>query len=155
VKRYRIATLMTITLYLAIGLGALLEREPLQTRMWASTIYSLTAFVLGTSTLLAFVQSGRERFAWIGFSVFGWAYLLLLGFEISGTWHKPALLTTWLLNELLESSRYVFSHSVEMNTFSTVGHAFFALVVGLIGAFLGYSLGAKAQTESVTGRGAD
>ena len=40
-KRYRIATLMTITLYLAIGLGALLNPQPLQARIWTSTIYAM------------------------------------------------------------------------------------------------------------------
>jgi hypothetical protein len=42
-----------------------------------------------------------------------------------------------------EATRYVFSHSVEMTTFSAVGHAFFALLFGLTGAGLGYSLGPK------------
>jgi hypothetical protein len=139
-KRYRIATLMTVTLYSAIGLGALLNHEPLQAKIWASTIYTLTAFILMTSTLIAFVHRGRERLAWIGFAVFGWAYLLLLGFELSGRYKKPELLTTWMLKEMLESSRLVFTHSVEMDTFSIVGHAFFALIFALIGALLGYEL---------------
>ena len=139
-KRYRIATLMTITLYSAIGLGVLLNPEPLQAKIWASTIYTLTAFILMTSTLMAFVQTGRERLAWIGFSVFGWAYLLLFGFEQTSRLNKPPLLTTWVLEEILESSRYVFRHFVTMRTFSTVGHAFFAVIFGLIGALLGYKL---------------
>jgi hypothetical protein len=139
-KRYRIATLMTITLYFAIGMGAVLDPEPLQAKIWTSTNYTLTAFILMTSTLMAFVQSGRERLAWIGFSVFGWAYLLLLGFEIAERWHKPQLLSTRVLWEILESSRYVFSHSVEMEPFATVGHAFFALLFALLGALIAHSL---------------
>jgi hypothetical protein len=146
-KRYRIATLMTITLYFAIGMGALLDPAPLQAKVWASTIYTLTAFILMTSTVMAFLQRGRERMGWIGFSVFGWAYLLLLGFELVEFGNKPRLLTTWVLQEILESTRYVFSHSLEMETFSTVGHAFFALLFGLAGALIGYLLGRPPATN--------
>ena len=53
------------------------------------------------------------------------------------------------------SSRYVAAHSVEIDTFSTVGHAFFALIVGLIGAFLGYSLGPKEPAKRAAGTSAD
>jgi intracellular septation protein A len=74
---------MTVTLYFAIGMGAILDPDPLQAKIWTSTIYTLTAFILMTSSLMSFIQSERERRAWIGFSVFGWAYLLLLGFELS------------------------------------------------------------------------
>jgi hypothetical protein len=139
-KRYRIATLMTITLYFAIGMGALLDPEPLQAKVWASTIYTLTAFILMTAIVMAFIQTGRERLAWIGFAVFGWAYLLLLGFELTDRGNKPLLLSTWVLGEILESSRYVFSHSVELTTFATVGHAFFALIFAMTGALIAYSL---------------
>jgi hypothetical protein len=141
-KRYRIATLMTATLYSAIGLGALATHEPRQALIWNSTLYTMTAFILMVSVLMVFIQSGRKRFAWIGFSVFGWAYLLLLGFEQTERFKKPRLLTTWVLEEILEETHYVFSHSVEMETFSTVGHAFFALIFGVTGALLGYSLAA-------------
>jgi hypothetical protein len=144
-KRYRIATLMTITLYSAIGMGAILDPEPLQAKIWRSTIFSLTAFILMTATLMAFIKAGRERFGWIGFSVFGWAYLLLLGFEVSERWNKPRLLSTYILQEILESSRFVFSHRVELTTFSPVGHAFFALFFGLIGALIAYSLAPIVQ----------
>jgi hypothetical protein len=139
-KRYTIATLMTVTLYLAIGLGAILDPQPLQAKVWTSTIYTLTAFILMTSSVMSFIQGGRERRAWIGFSVFGWAYLLLLGFELTDRWHKPRLLSTWVLDEILESSRYLYPHSIEMQTFAGVGHAFFTLLFGLIGARIGYSL---------------
>jgi hypothetical protein len=149
-KRFRIATLMTVTLYFAIGMGAILDRDPPQMKVWMSTIYTLTAFILMISTLMSFIESGRERRAWIGFSVFGWAYLLLLGFEVPDNWGqppllatvrgKPRLLTTWVLGEICESSRYVFGHSVETATFTSVGHAYFSLIFGMIGALIGYAL---------------
>ena len=114
---------------------ALLDPEPLQAKIWSSTIYTLTAFILVISTLMAFIQSGRARLGWIGFSVFGWAYLLLLGFELTDRGNKPRLLTTWVLRDNSSKlTRYVFHHSVEMTTFSTVGHAFFALLFALTGA---------------------
>lgn len=150
-KRYRIATLMTITLYFAIGMGALLDPAPLQAKVWASTIYTLTAFILMTSTLMAFIQSGRARLGWIGFSVFGWTYLLLLGFELTDWGNKPRLLSTWVLGEILESTRYLFHHSVEMTTFSTVGHAFFALLFALTGALIAYSLTPKTPAAQKYG----
>ncbi len=144
-KRYKIATLMTIILYLAIGWGALLN--PADGWIWESTIYSLTAFIMTTATLLAFVRRGRERMAWTGFAVFGWAYLLLLGFERFQFGQKPKLLTTWILYEMLESGRDWFRYSVEMGSFSTVGHAYLALLFGLLGARLGRSLAAPDDSN--------
>lgn len=142
-KRFRIATLMTITLYSAIGMGALLDKEPLQAKVWISTIYTMTAIILMITSLMSFIESGRERRAWIGFSVFGWAYLLLLGFELWDKLRKPQLLTTRVLGEICESSRYLYRHSLEPETFTAVGHAFFALIFAMIGAFIGYSLPAR------------
>jgi hypothetical protein len=139
-KRYTIATLMTVTLYFAIGMGAILDPDPLQAKIWTSTIYTLTAFILMTSSLMSFIQSGHERRAWIGFSVFGWAYLLLLGFELSDGWRKPRLMSTWVLQEILESSRFLHRHSIEIQPFSAVGHAVFTLLFGLSGALIGYYL---------------
>ena len=98
-KRYSIAALHDRHPLFGNRPGALLNTEPRQAWIWTSTIYTLTAFILMTTTLMAFIESGRERLAWIGFSVFGWAYLLLLGFELTHVLQKPRLLTTWVLVE--------------------------------------------------------
>jgi hypothetical protein len=60
--RYKIAPLMVVILYMAIGFGALFN--PMTDWIWSSTIYSLTSFVMTTSTLLAFLRRGSGR-AWL------------------------------------------------------------------------------------------
>jgi hypothetical protein len=134
-KRFNIMTLMTVILYMALSLGALFD--PAQSLIWSSTIYTMCAVILMTSTLMAFLRRGPERAAWMGFAVFGWSYLLLLGFDVQTRFPKPPLLTTLVLNEILESMRYLFEHSVEMASFAPVGHAAFLFLFSLVGAVLG------------------
>jgi intracellular septation protein A len=77
--RSKIGPLMVVILYVAIGLGALSNpRSSLSEQIWASTIYTVTAFLMTIGTLLAFVRRGHAKMAWIGFAVFGWTYLVLL-----------------------------------------------------------------------------
>ncbi len=132
-KRSQLATLMTITLYLAMGLGALLN--PGDSWIWLSTIYTLTAFVMTTATLMAFIKSGRQRVAWTGFATFGWAYLLLC-FRESADAASPHLVTTWLIRLLNETSHASTKHFSNERGLAALTHSVLAIVSGLIGSRL-------------------
>jgi hypothetical protein len=154
-KRYKIAPVMVVILYLAIGLGAILN--PRDARIWESTIYTLTGFLVATATLLAFDRRGRERMKWTGFAVFGWGYLVL-GFEAFSPAKRPDLLTTWVIKELVEwlNDMYVGTNRVRdplrLETSLAVGHSIFALLCGLVGARLGSYLAAGDPPQRANAR---
>ena len=69
--RFSIAGLMGVVLITAIGLAAL--RSPSHT--WAGVLLLATLAALCIAVIGAFCRTGAERGGWIGFAVFGWAYL--------------------------------------------------------------------------------
>jgi hypothetical protein len=90
---------------------------------------------------MAFVRRGRESIAWTGFALFGWAYLLLLGFQDWSVAPRTPLATTWISRELLETARYFLRlRSWSESAFSAVCHSFFTFLSGWVGAYLGSSL---------------
>ena len=69
--RYNIANLLTIIFVLGVGFAALRESNDL----WDSGVFTLTIGVLLISILLAVHRIDSRRAFWIGFALFGWAYL--------------------------------------------------------------------------------
>jgi hypothetical protein len=136
---------MVVILYMAIGLAALSSpRSSLSDRVWASTIYTVTAFFMMTGTLLAFVRHGRDRTAWTGFAVFGWAYLVLLGFQDWSDAPRTPLVTTGITRELLYTARdFLRLHLWSESAFSAVCHSFFTVLAGWVGARLAGALAAQ------------
>jgi hypothetical protein len=153
--RYKIGSLMVVIFYVALGLAAVCNpRHPDSERIWASAIYTATAFFLTTGTLMAFVRRGRERAAWTGFAVFGWAYLLLLGFQEWSVARRTPLATTWISRELLEFTRDLLRLCFwSESAFSAVCHSFFTFLSGWVGARLGASLVAEDTSGRETSRG--
>ncbi len=70
--RFTIAGLMIAVVVFAVGLAGLRAASPL----WASAVFTITVTLLTTAILGAAACRGRPRVAWLGFSVFGWTYLL-------------------------------------------------------------------------------
>jgi hypothetical protein len=70
--RFHIGTLLGIVLILGIALGALRESN----EIWDSGVLTLTAGVLLTSVLLALHRTEKRRVFWLGFALFGAAYLV-------------------------------------------------------------------------------
>jgi hypothetical protein len=143
--QHKIGPLMVVILYVALGLAALCNpKYPSSERVWASTIYTVTAFFMTTGTLMAFIRPKRESVAWTGFAVFGWAYLLLLGFQDWSVARRTPLVTTWTTQELLETTRdFLRLISWSESAFSAVCHSFFTMLSGWAGARLACSFSAQ------------
>src|SRR5258708_5588979 len=101
VNRLSIAGLMGVVLVVALGLVALKEG----TETWASATFLLTSILLLGAVLSAMHGRGALRAGWIGFALFGWAYML---FVFGGWWGEPIKVspppvpTRWLLDQLHE-----------------------------------------------------
>ena len=68
--------------------------------MWASLTFGMVLLFLLGATLNAFLQPAETRAGWIGFALFGWAYLILN----FGPWAKmetPPLPGSWPVERLL------------------------------------------------------
>ena len=71
--RFTIAGLLGMVVFLAVGLAALRAA----TDAWDSGVFGVTLTLLLTSLLLAVHRTERRRAYWIGFALFGWAYLVM------------------------------------------------------------------------------
>jgi hypothetical protein len=69
--RFTIASLLVFVLFLAFGLAALRE----STEVWDVAVFGVTFLLLLTSVLLAVHRTGPRRAYWLGFALFGGAYL--------------------------------------------------------------------------------
>jgi FG-GAP-like repeat len=71
--RFRLGTLLILIIVLGVGFAALRESND----TWDSSIVSLTLGVFLISTLLAIHRTGKRRAFWLGFALFGAAYLAM------------------------------------------------------------------------------
>jgi hypothetical protein len=69
--RFHLGTLVILVLLLGVGLAALRESS----EVWDSSIFSITLGVLLISILLAIHRTEKKRAFWLGFALFGSAYL--------------------------------------------------------------------------------
>ena len=98
IRRYQFSLvgMMGLVLAAAIGCGALRYAS----EFWASTLLTLTAGSLLVAILGALFRRGQSRAFWVGFTVFGWSYLILvISLRIWSGWGvvAPQLLSTKLL----------------------------------------------------------
>ena len=70
--RFRIRSLLGVVLFVAIAAAALRAADD----AWDGGLLGLTALSLLTAVLLAVHRTDRKRAFWLGFTLFGWAYLL-------------------------------------------------------------------------------
>jgi hypothetical protein len=70
--RFSIASLLALVVFVAVGLAALQAASD----VWDGGVFALTLLTLLTATLLAVHRRGRERAFWMGFTLFGSAYLV-------------------------------------------------------------------------------
>jgi len=71
--RFTLAQLMAIVLLVGFGFAALRNAA----EFWASATYTLAFLMISVAPLCALARKGRDRMAWVGFAVFGWARLLV------------------------------------------------------------------------------
>jgi WD40 repeat protein len=69
--RFNIANLIVVILVLGVGFAALRE----STELWESGIFTLTIVSLLLSVVLAIHRTDKSRAFWLGFALFGSAYL--------------------------------------------------------------------------------
>ena len=70
--RFSIATMLGVVLLVAVALAALRA----STDAWDSGVLGLTLLILLAAILLAIHLTERRRASWLGFALFGWAYLI-------------------------------------------------------------------------------
>jgi hypothetical protein len=71
--RFTIASLLGLVVFLAVGLAALRAA----TDTWDSGVFGVTLSLLLFSLVLVIHRIERRRAYWLGFALFGWAYLLM------------------------------------------------------------------------------
>jgi hypothetical protein len=91
--RFHIGTLVILVLVLGVAFAALRESN----RIWDNGVFTLTVGVLLTSVLLAIHRSEKRRAFWLGFAIFGAAYL---GLSLIPS-IEPRLITTKALAYLV------------------------------------------------------
>ena len=69
--RFHLGTMLLIVLLVGVGFAALRESN----EFWDSTIFSITLGVLLTSILFTIHRTEKRREFWLGFALFGAAYL--------------------------------------------------------------------------------
>jgi hypothetical protein len=72
-SRFSIASLLGVILFISVALAALRA----STDAWDGCLLGLAVMVLLTAILLAIHRRDRKRAYWLGFSLFGWVYLLV------------------------------------------------------------------------------
>jgi hypothetical protein len=137
-RRSTIGGLMAVVLVLAIGLAAL--RNP--SVLWVGTIFLATRVILALGAIGVVLRKHAERAWWLGFSVFGWGYLVLL--TPSPTTMTSMQLPTW---SLLAALRPALGPSGELMAqpnpgvrlslgYFEIGHDLLALLAAFLGALL-------------------
>jgi hypothetical protein len=71
--RFNIASLLAVVLFLAVGIAALREAND----TWDSSLFSITISVLLISILLDIHRTEKRRAFWLGFALFGSAYMAI------------------------------------------------------------------------------
>lgn len=116
--RVSIGTLVGFIAFLSVGLAAL----QFASSPWAGVVFSGTLALLTFAVLAAYCRRGGRRGAWIGFALFGWAYLTLT----NGPWFdvnvRPLLVTTkviqWSYPWLVPDSRQPLVFRSGLQTFT-------------------------------------
>ena len=75
--RFSIRQLLLGTALVAVGCVALRSASP----TWVAALLGLMLLVLTAAVPLAIFRQGGDRAYWFGFALFGWLYILLLGYS--------------------------------------------------------------------------
>jgi hypothetical protein len=129
--RFTIAGLLTVVVFVAVGFAALREA----TDFWDSATFTLTVAALLVSILLAVHRARTKRAFWLGFAVFGSAYLVLTLLPST----EPRLLTTRAMDYLGVGSQQLF---VGINV--RIWHSLFTVILAWLGGHLSRFIHARS-----------
>ena len=153
--RFSLRSLFAVTAFIAIGLTALTHAN----RVWAAALTGGVVLSLSSATLAAVYRSGSSRALWLGFSLFGWIYLVLA----HGPFREIPLPTSFAFEYLehrlgllpippplaQEGSLFppeaTFDPYFSLRGFENVGHALFTLTLAAVGGVLGRILHATQR----------
>jgi hypothetical protein len=148
--RFTIARHMAIVLYLGFGFAALRNAD----EFWASTASTLAIVLVAAALVGASSRSGRARTPWVGFAVFGWAYLLTahlprrdIGVRF-GPVIRPHLLVGWGFARL---QPYIKPLPPGVNgdfSYDQVSVSLGIILFGLIGMVLGRFLALEGERSN-------
>jgi len=143
--RFSLAELMAIVLYFGFGFAALRNANV----FWASATYTLAIMMVAAALVGALARKAGARTAWIGFAVFGGAYLLVsrlpgLNTPTVGLQGGPYLLIEWGIAQL---APYLYPPGTGRNwaEYDQVSHSLGIILFGLVGAVLGRFLAVKGE----------
>jgi hypothetical protein len=140
-KKITIRQLMFVVFMVAVLLT--LGTRPSQA--WSSVIISITVFFLATAALLACVRRDKNRIAWTGFAIFGWAYVII-GIGPKFDCLDSPMITNAVLRELflhavdgsktavMNDETFISAYRNRALEFFQIGHSVFALLSGVVGA---------------------
>jgi hypothetical protein len=169
-RSFTILSLMGYVVILAVGLAALRNANA----YWAGAVLAVTLILFLTAVLGAIYSSGQARAGWLGFSIFGFAYLSatcssLLPGRISA--QLPTSELIYYVHEQVKPTAQAMSvmakdrlgniygpklppptsppptvvptiwnsllpRAADHDSFASIGHCLFGLMVGLLGAFI-------------------
>lgn len=138
--RLTIAQLMTVILFVGFGFAALRNAN----QLWASATYTIAIISILAALLFAFANKGKARMTSVGFSAFGWAYLLIdllpdrsygrLG-GVTIPW--PRLMAEWCILALQPYIHPLAPGTFDWVQYEIVSHSIGIILFGLIGAVIG------------------
>jgi hypothetical protein len=147
--RFTIAGLLGVIVFAAVAFAALREA----TDLWDGGVFSLTLLTVLSAVLLAIHCTDRKRAFWLGFSLFGWAYL---GASLVPPVESRLLTTKGLAYVDSKLSDRVIAVTFSVTTpggSTTVGKAVQALAFSPVGKTLAVnSAGAVRLWNVTTGR---
>jgi hypothetical protein len=172
--RFSIRGLMVVIVLLCLAFAALRFPTPL----WANIWFSLTVAALTLAVPAAVYRRGDQRAFWVGFAVCGWVYFILAlapwmqgeaGFQLATTTILdlmsphivqkivPVETTPWQVWNMPDdppansySVGYVTLISPEL--YLHIGHAFFCILIALLGGVMVRYLAATCQEPAATER---
>jgi hypothetical protein len=172
--RFSIRGLMVVIVLLCLAFAALRFPTPL----WANIWFSLTVAALTLAVPAAVYRRGEQRAFWVGFAVCGWVYFILAlapwmegeaGFQLATTTildlmspHivqkiapvEPPPWQVWNIPDDSPASsrsvRYVTLISPEL--YLHIGHAFFCILIALLGGVIVRYLAATCQEPAAKER---
>lgn len=147
--RFSIAGLMGVVVIAALGFAALRNAS----EVWAGVMMMVASGVLLLAVVGVFSRTGKDRAWWLGFSLFGWAYLLWAASDYNDLTDLPAVPVPQFLDPALRANpgdamwdRFLDPQRAEV---WQVGRWLWCLVLASIGGGLARVLFGSASDRSL------